>query len=39
LESLREQRRALETSIGELEDIQRQAQDALDSAPAEARHA
>jgi len=35
LEMLREQRRSLETSIAELEDIQRQAQLALEKGPAE----
>lgn len=37
LDMLREQRRALETTIGELEDIQRQADEALALSPAEIR--
>jgi DNA-binding transcriptional MerR regulator len=39
LEMLREQRQSLETSIAELEDIQRQAQLALEKGPAELKRA
>jgi DNA-binding transcriptional MerR regulator len=39
LELLREQRRSLETTIAELEDIQRQAREALEKGPAELKRA
>ncbi len=39
LDMLQEQRRALETSIGELEDIQRQAREALLNGPGEMKRA
>ncbi|HTZ69573.1 MAG TPA: MerR family DNA-binding transcriptional regulator [Acetobacteraceae bacterium] len=39
LELLREQRKSLEATIDELEDIQRQAQEALEKGPLEIKHA